>query len=228
MHVLDIYKGEKLDSKQVESLEEVFKRLSFKAIDLEAAQFEDDTTGSTLFEILDYYDTCERLTLANVRGMGLYGWQELAKYCRKTVALETLDLRGHVYSEFIYFTYLARSFRLTVSLHVLHLESSNLNARFLVMLAAAMRDNEQIREIFLGENKLTPTDGPTLATLIKDAKCLDLLDLRSNALGDLGLSHICSALSSEGTKLKHLVMANCSITHIGVSYLCKVYIFKQD
>jgi hypothetical protein len=74
-----------LDSKQVEALEEVFKRLSFKTIDLEQAQFEDDTTGSTLFEILDYYDTCEKLILSQVKGMGLYGWQELAKYSRKVL-----------------------------------------------------------------------------------------------------------------------------------------------
>lgn len=67
----------------MESIEEVFKRLSFKTIDLEGAQFEDDTTGSTLFEILDYYDTCERLILANSKGMAVYGWQELSKYCRK-------------------------------------------------------------------------------------------------------------------------------------------------
>ena len=67
----------------MEALEEIFKRLSFKAIDLESSQLEDDSTGATLFEILDYYDTCERLILANSKTIHYMGWQSLAKYIRK-------------------------------------------------------------------------------------------------------------------------------------------------
>ena len=77
------FKDERLDSKQIEALEEVFKRLSFKTIDLESSQFEDDSTGATLFEILDYYDTCEKLILANNKAISLWGWQSLSKYIRK-------------------------------------------------------------------------------------------------------------------------------------------------
>lgn len=92
------------------------------------------------------------------------------------------------------------------------------------MLAAAMRDNEQIHELHLGENKLTAaSDGATLSSIIKDARALQLLDLRSNpSLGDMGLSYVCSALSVTGVSLKHLVMLNCGITQGGVPYLCKV------
>lgn len=138
--------------------------------------------------------------------------------------MENLDLRGQTYTEFIYFTYLARSFRLTQSLRTLHLENSSLNGRLLIMLAAAMRDNEHIYELHLGENKLTAaSDGPTLSSIVKDARALNTLDLRSNpSLGDLGLSYVCSALSVDGVRLKNLVMLNCGITQGGVPYLCKV------
>ena len=67
----------------MEALEEIFKRLSFKTIDLESSTFDDETTAATLFDILDYYDTCEKLILANARSINLYGWQSLAKFIRK-------------------------------------------------------------------------------------------------------------------------------------------------
>lgn len=103
-------------------------------------------------------------------------------------------------------------------------QSSSLSGRLLIMLAAAMRDNEQVTELYLGENRLAAAvDGPTLASIVKDARALELLDLRSNtSLGDLGLSYVCSALSVDNARLKHLVMLNCAITQSGVPYLCKV------
>lgn len=67
----------------MEAMEEIFKRLSFKTIDLESCTFEDEMSAATLFEILCYYDTCEKLIIANARTLGLFGWQELGKYIRK-------------------------------------------------------------------------------------------------------------------------------------------------
>lgn len=77
-------KNERLDARQIETLEEIFKRLSFKTIDLEHATFEDDCCSSTLFEILGYYDTVEKLIMANNRtNINMMGWQELSKFIRK-------------------------------------------------------------------------------------------------------------------------------------------------
>jgi hypothetical protein len=67
----------------MEAIEEIFKRLSFKTIDLESCSLEDDSTGATLFEILEYYDTCEKLILASCRSVSVLGWQTLSKYIRK-------------------------------------------------------------------------------------------------------------------------------------------------
>ncbi|CAF0948070.1 unnamed protein product [Brachionus calyciflorus] len=229
VNVLNL-KNERLDTKQMEALEEVFKRLSFKTIDLESSQFEDDTTGATLFEILDYYDTCEKLILANVKGFGLFGWQELSKYIRKTVSLETIELKNQLFTELIYFTYLARSFRLTQSLKILHLENSNINGRLLIMLTAALKDNDQIKELYLCDNKIQPQDGQSIATIIKENKCLELLDLKNNNLQDSGLATICMGLSersnvnSSKNGLKSLSLANNSITTTGCPYLCKALI----
>jgi hypothetical protein len=77
----------------MEALEEIFKRLSFKTIDLESSYFDDDSAGATLFEILQFYDTCERLILANNRSISLFGWQELSKFIRK-VFIFNLNLKN--------------------------------------------------------------------------------------------------------------------------------------
>jgi len=58
-----------------------------KAIDLEHTTFEDETCTATLFEILGYYDTVEKLIISNSRTtINLMGWQELSKFIRKVRA----------------------------------------------------------------------------------------------------------------------------------------------
>lgn len=145
------------------------------------------------------------------------------------MSLEYLDIQGHIFNELIYFTYLARSIKLTSTLRILHLEHSNITGRYLIMLAAAMKDNEQIKELYLGDNKIQPSDGNPIATMIKENSCLDILDLRNNYLQDTGLSHICSGLSEQHDThrgLKTLVVMNNNITASGVSYLSKALVSK--
>ena len=43
---------EKVDLKQIESLEEIFKRLSFKSIDLEGSQFDADDVNFSVSNII--------------------------------------------------------------------------------------------------------------------------------------------------------------------------------
>lgn len=225
-------KNERIDSKQIETLEEIFKRLSFKTIDLEHTALEDESCASTLFEILAYYDTVERLIISNSKTIiNLIGWQELSKFIRKGTCLEYLDVRGHTFSELIYFTYFARSIKLTTTLRVVHLEQSNISGRYLLMLAAALKDNEQIRELYLADNKIQATDGNSIANIIKENNFLEVLDLRNNNILDTGLSHICSGLSEQANVhkgLKALVLMNNNITANGISYLSKALIHNRS
>jgi protein phosphatase 1 regulatory subunit 37 len=227
VNVLNL-KSERFDSKQMEALEEIFKRLSFKTIDFENAQFDDEDTGAILFDILDYYDTCERLILANVRSLGMFGWQSLSKYIRKSLCLELIDLRGQVFTELIYFTYIARSFRLSTSLRIIHLENSNIQGRLLLMLAASVKENKVITEIYLSDNKLQPSDGQTICNILRENKHLELLDLRNNNLQDMGLSHICSGLSGSKDGLKILNVSNNNVTANSVCYLAKALIHNRS
>jgi protein phosphatase 1 regulatory subunit 37 len=49
-------------------------------------------------------------------------------------------------------------------------------------LVAAIKFNEVLRELFLADNKLTPSDGVQLGSLLKTNRTLSLLDLRNNLL----------------------------------------------
>ena len=145
--------------------------------------------------------------------------------------MENLDLRGQTFNEFMHFTYLARAIRLTQSLRILHLESSNVNNRILLMMAAALKDNHQLKELYLCDNKLQPSDGQAIANIIKENQCLELLDLRNNNLQDAGLSHICMGLSEKmnscSSGIKNLCLANNYITATGISYLAKALVNKN-
>ena len=45
-----------------------------------------------------------------------------------------------------------------------------------------MKFNETLKEVFLADNKLTPSDGVQLGSLLKTNHTLALLDLRNNLL----------------------------------------------
>jgi len=95
------------------------------------------------------------------------------------------------------------------------------------MLAAALKDNQQIKELFLGDNKIQAVDANSISTIIKENDCLEILDLRNNNIQDIGLSHVCSGLSeqnSENKGLRSLVLTNNNITAHGVSYLSKALV----
>jgi len=47
---------------------------------------------------------------------------------------------------------------------------------------AALKMNETLRELFIGENKMTATDGVQIGNLLKYNHRLELLDLRNNHL----------------------------------------------
>jgi len=47
---------------------------------------------------------------------------------------------------------------------------------------AAVKFNETLKELFVADNKLTPSDGVQLGSLLKTNHTLALLDLRNNLL----------------------------------------------
>ncbi|XP_059939333.1 protein phosphatase 1 regulatory subunit 37 [Mesoplodon densirostris] len=211
-------KGEKLDYKTCEALEEVFKRLQFKVVDLEQTNLDEDG-ASALFDMIEYYESATHLNISFNKHIGTRGWQAAAHMMRKTSCLQYLDARNTPLLDHAA-PFVARALRIRSSLAVLHLENASLSGRPLMLLATALKMNMTLRELYLADNKLNGLqDSAQLGNLLKFNCSLQILDLRNNHVLDSGLAYICEGLKEQRKGLATLVLWNNQLTHTGMAFL---------
>lgn len=211
-------KGEKLDYKACESLEEVFKRLQFKIVDLEQTNLDEDG-ASALFDMIEYYESATHLNISFNKHIGTRGWQAAAHMMRKTNCLQYLDARNTPLLDHSA-PFVARALRISNSLAVLHLENASLSGRPLMLLATALKMNMNLRELYLADNKLNSLqDSAQLGNLLKFNCSIQILDLRNNHILDSGLAYICEGLKEQRKGLVTLVLWNNQLTHTGMAYM---------
>ncbi|XP_051062912.1 protein phosphatase 1 regulatory subunit 37 isoform X1 [Phodopus roborovskii] len=217
INCLDL-KGEKLDYKACEALEEVFKRLQFKVVDLEQTNLDEDG-ASALFDMIEYYESATHLNISFNKHIGTRGWQAAAHMMRKTSCLQYLDARNTPLLDHSA-PFVARALRIRSSLAVLHLENASLSGRPLMLLATALKMNMNLRELYLADNKLNGLqDSAQLGNLLKFNCSLQILDLRNNHVLDSGLAYICEGLKEQKKGLVTLVLWNNQLTHTGMAFL---------
>ncbi|KAM6933461.1 protein phosphatase 1 regulatory subunit 37 [Xenentodon cancila] len=211
-------KGEKLDYKACESLEEILKRVQFKLIDLEQTNLDEDG-ASALFDMIEYYESATHLNISFNKHIGTRGWQAAAHMMRKTSSLQYLDARNTPLLDHSA-PFVARALRISGSLAVLHLENAGLSGRPLMLLATALKMNMNLRELYLADNKLNGLqDSAQLGNLLKFNYNIQILDLRNNHILDSGLAYLCEGLKEQRKGLVTLVLWNNQLTHNGMSYL---------
>ncbi|XP_056652339.1 protein phosphatase 1 regulatory subunit 37 [Monodelphis domestica] len=211
-------KGEKLDYKACEALEEIFKRLQFKVVDLEQTSLDEDG-ASALFDMIEYYESATHLNISFNKHIGTRGWQAAAHMMRKTNCLQYLDAHNTPLLDHSA-PFVARALRISSSLTVLHLENASLSGRPLVLLATALKMNMNLRELYLADNKLNGLqDSAQLGNLLKFNCSIQILDLRNNHVLDSGLAYICEGLKEQRKGLATLVLWNNQLTHTGMAFL---------
>ncbi|XP_040929308.1 protein phosphatase 1 regulatory subunit 37 isoform X2 [Betta splendens] len=211
-------KGEKLDYKACESLEEILKRVQFKLIDLEQTNLDEDG-ASALFDMIEYYESATHLNISFNKHIGTRGWQAAAHMMRKTSSLLYLDARNTPLLDHSA-PFVARALRISGSLAVLHLENAGLSGRPLMLLATALKMNMNLRELYLADNKLNGLqDSAQLGNLLKFNYNIQILDLRNNHILDSGLAYVCEGLKEQRKGLVTLVLWNNQLTHNGMGYL---------
>ncbi|XP_066540936.1 protein phosphatase 1 regulatory subunit 37 [Hoplias malabaricus] len=211
-------KGEKLDYKACESLEEIFKRVQFKVVDLEQTNLDEDG-ASALFDMIEYYESATHLNISFNKHIGTRGWQAAAHMMRKTSSLQYLDARNTPLLDHSA-PFVARALRISGSLTVLHLENAGLSGRPLMLLATALKMNMNLRELYLADNKLNGLqDSAQLGNLLKFNYNIQILDLRNNHILDSGLAYVCEGLKEQRKGLVTLVLWNNQLTHNGMGYL---------
>lgn len=223
--VIDL-RGTKLDLKSCEALEEVFRRVRTKTLDLENTNLEDDATVA-LLEMVEFYHTTCKLNLAYNNKIKIRGWQAVARTLKKTHCLQYVDMRHTIWTEQS-IPLLGRILRLDCPLTVLHMESTGLSGRALFLLASGIKFNHILEDLFLGDNKLVSSDGQCLGAMLKGNSTLKLLDLRNNMLQDMGLGHICEGLAEQHNGgLVTLVLWNNQLSHQGMHYLSNAMVSAQ-
>ncbi|KRY33795.1 Protein phosphatase 1 regulatory subunit 37 -like protein [Trichinella spiralis] len=214
-------RGEKVTQAQIDCLEEVFKFFRFHSVDFENCSL-DDAALSSLSDILEFYNSAHHLNLSYNQSVGPWGWQELFRMLRRSSSLKGLYLRNTSVNERS-LTALARVLRVQMSLTCLNLEKCSLGGKSLMLLAGALRVNNVVRELYLGENGLSPVDGISLFNLLFANRSLEVLDLRSNRLEDIGVGHICDALKHaevvKRSRLASLCLRNNKITASGLAFI---------
>uniref|UniRef100_A0A8C3Q8B8 Protein phosphatase 1 regulatory subunit 37 n=1 Tax=Geospiza parvula TaxID=87175 RepID=A0A8C3Q8B8_GEOPR len=207
-----------LDYRSCEAMEEIFKRLQFKLLDLEQTSLDEDG-ASALFDMIEYYESATHLNIDANKHLGPRGWQAAAHMMRKTSCLQYLDARNTPLLE-PSAPLVARALRISSSLVVLHLENTSLSGRPLMLLATALKMNVTLRELYLADNKLNGLqDSAQLGNLLKFNGCIQILDLRNNHLMDSGLAYICEGLREQRRGLVTLVLWNNQLSHAGMAYL---------
>ncbi|XP_045617139.2 LOW QUALITY PROTEIN: protein phosphatase 1 regulatory subunit 37 homolog [Procambarus clarkii] len=188
-------RGLRLEGGQCEGLEEIFRRVQFKILDLEGCSLDDDT-AIPLFDMIEFYDSATQLNISCNGRIGFRGWQACSRMLKRTPSVEYLDARNTNLNE-TNMPILGRALRLGARLHTLHLENCNLTGRPLIMLTAALRQNDTLSELYLAENRLGVNDCIQLGNLVRANNTLRLLDLRNNNVQDVGCSHVCEGIAAQ-------------------------------
>ncbi|XP_030644945.1 protein phosphatase 1 regulatory subunit 37 [Chanos chanos] len=210
-------KGERLDYRSCESLEEILKSVQFDFINLQEADLEENGATSLLDMIL-YYESATHLNVSSNTTMGISGWQALSHMIKQSLCLWRLDACNMPIVE--YPVQALSKALLTSRLTVLHLENSCLSGKPLFTLVGALRKNRTLQELCLANNDLNSyQDAMQLGELLKYNSSLRVLDLSNNLISDTGLEEICHGLRGQKAGLRTLVLWNNQITHRGMIHL---------
>uniref|UniRef100_T1J462 Uncharacterized protein n=1 Tax=Strigamia maritima TaxID=126957 RepID=T1J462_STRMM len=219
-------KGEKLDHRHYEALEEIFKRVQFETIDVEATNL-DEETSVALFDMIEYYESARNLNIALNRNLNLRSWQACARMLKKTPTLESLDARSTPLNEHI-MQLLCRTLRAGSNLTTLHLENCNISGRSCTVLMNALKVNSTLSELYLADNKLNSTDALQIGNLLRSNSRLKHLDLRCNHVLDSGIAHIVDGLNDQsigpGEGLETLILWSNQLTFCSTAHLAKVVV----
>lgn len=180
-------KDQNLSHGSCEALEEIFKRVQYRSINLSNAGL-DDTSASVLFDMIEYYEAANELDISDNLAMTNKSWLAAINMVKKSQALNVLITRGPGISEH-HASNLAKALN-SSALHTLRLEHCELSQRPLATLCNLLKRNTVLRELSLAHNQLTCDDAKNIANLLRANYYIQLLDISNNNIGvscDTGL-----------------------------------------
>ncbi|EAT48905.1 AAEL000079-PA [Aedes aegypti] len=192
-------KDQNLSHGSCEALEEIFKRVQYRSINLSNAGL-DDTSASVLFDMIEYYEAANELDISDNLAMTNKSWLAAINMVKKSQALNVLITRGPGISEH-HASNLAKALN-SSALHTLRLEHCELSQRPLATLCNLLKRNTVLRELSLAHNQLTCDDAKNIANLLRANYYIQLLDISNNNIGDKGVEYIVNALIDQSIYFK--------------------------
>ncbi|KAK3548181.1 hypothetical protein QTP70_005193 [Hemibagrus guttatus] len=205
-------KGEKLDYRACESLEEIFKRVQFKVVDLEQTNLDEDG-ASSLFDMIEYYESATHLNISFNKHIGTRGWQAAAHMMRKgwrisvgglkeqRKGLVTLVLWNNQLTH-NGMGYLASALPCTQSLETLNLGHNAVGNEGVLKLKDGLLANRSLLRLGLVSTKLSCEGAVAVAEFFAESPRLLRLDLRENEIKTGGLMALSLALKVNTSLLR--------------------------
>uniref|UniRef100_A0A6E8V9W9 Protein phosphatase 1 regulatory subunit 37 n=1 Tax=Anopheles coluzzii TaxID=1518534 RepID=A0A6E8V9W9_ANOCL len=182
-----------------EALEEIFKHVQYRCIDLSHSGL-NDVTASVMFDIIEYYEAATELDISDNLQMSSKSWTACINMLKKSQALNVLITRGPTISDY-QANNLAKALNAS-AIHTLKLEHCVLSQQPIASLCNVLKRNEVLRELWLAHNQLNCEDAQQIANLLRSNFYIQLIDISNNRIGDKGVEHIVNAIVEQAVYFK--------------------------
>jgi protein phosphatase 1 regulatory subunit 37 len=160
-----------------EALEELFKWIQYRSIDVSSCGL-DDVSGSALFDMIEYYEATNELNISENSNIKNRGWQACINMIKRSRELHTFATRSTPLSD-NNASQLGTAL-LTSYIYTLKLEHCGLSGRPILSLCGHLKKNTILRELCLANNELNCNDAYHISTILKSNMHLQLLDISNN------------------------------------------------
>ncbi|XP_045783444.1 uncharacterized protein LOC123879656 isoform X2 [Maniola jurtina] len=185
-----------LGTAPADALEALLRKVQFRRLELDHAEI-DDEGAEALFDMVEYYESTTVLCLIGPRQFGIRGWQAASRMIKKSAELSEIEISESPL-EANHAPVLARSLRpASCRLRSVCLQRAALAGDPLLCLVIALKTNNSVRELRLGDNRLSASDAAQIANLLRYNTHLQLLDLSNNQIQDAGVDNIAEALVAQ-------------------------------
>ncbi|KRJ97467.1 uncharacterized protein LOC6527061 isoform X3 [Drosophila yakuba] len=197
-------KAKKLTANDCEALEEIFKRIQYKCIDLSDCTL-DESCLMALFQMIEYYEAANELDISyNKEEMTKRCWELCAYMVERSQELQLLNAESNQITK-LGADSLGRALG-SSNLHTLKLEHCGLRGQPLVHLLSfagrGLYQNKMLKELWVGYNDLDCVDAQHIADMLRYNHSLELIDISNNNIRNEGVMYLVQALILQSTELE--------------------------
>uniref|UniRef100_A0A336LT99 CSON000682 protein n=1 Tax=Culicoides sonorensis TaxID=179676 RepID=A0A336LT99_CULSO len=204
--ILDLH-NQILTHENVETLEEILKRVQYKVIDVSGCNL-DDVSATAIFDMVEYYEAANELNISENKDITNRGWLSSINMVKRSQALKTLEARGVPISE-ISASNLGKAL-VGSCLHTIKLEHCGMTGRPVATFCHALRKVNVLKELWLANNDLNSFDAYNIGCLLKVNYSIQFLDISNNNIQDEGISYLADALIQQNNSIRNPISENSS------------------